>query len=94
MSIHRTKHFAPIALFVATLFVFGNVAHALEHNLAASLGQNHAECSHCSTDAGIDAQVGQAVFILQRDVFGTRWVASGFVASVISLFKARAPPLS
>jgi len=94
MTLYRIKHFAPIALFVATLSVFGNFTHALEHDLGASLGQNHAECVHCSIDAGTDAQVGQPVFVLERDVFGARWVASGFVAPVISSFKARAPPLS
>ena len=90
----KLKRFAPIALFVATLCVFGNIAHSLEHDIGVGFGQNHAECSHCSIDVGSDAQTGQTAFSLQRDVFVSRWVSSGFLPSFTAPLRARAPPLS
>ena len=42
------KPYAPIVLFVAMLFAFGNLAHSLEHDYGLGASQTHAECNHCS----------------------------------------------
>jgi hypothetical protein len=94
MARHRMKPYAPIALFVATLFAFGNVAHSVEHDYLASSSPSHAECNHCSIEQ--TAAVSHAAISAFCTVYAVdrRPVVSSHVAVPTSNFQARAPPLS
>jgi len=87
------KPYAPLALFVAMLFAFGNVAHSVEHDYLASSSQSHAECNHCSAEQ--TAAVSHAAISAFSAVHVVRRapIVACHVAIPTSNFQARAPPL-
>jgi hypothetical protein len=81
-------------LCAAMLFVASNTVHAIEHDLSGNLGNNHAECHHCSTEHSA------AVFTAVVDLPSSEYLApaqalpAARVATSTNSFQARAPPLS
>ena len=88
------QSYAPAVLFVAMLFAFGNLAHALEHDYGASLGQNHAECNHCSGDQSAAVSHTPISTLSLPVVLRNKLFVSAYVAAPTPTFQARAPPLS
>ena len=90
---YRMKPYAPIVLFVAMLFAFGNLAHSVEHDYGLGASQTHAECNHCSDEhsAAVGVLPVSTFASLSAEHYAPNF--SGHIATPTPSAQVRAPPL-
>jgi hypothetical protein len=90
---YRMKPYAPIVLFAAMLFAFGNLAHSLEHDYGLGASQTHAECNHCSGENSAAVSPPTLMSFTSLSEVHYEPISSGFIATPTTSFQVRAPPL-
>ena len=90
---YRMKPCAPIVLFAAMLFAFGNLGHSLEHDYGLDASQTHAECNHCSGEHSVAVNPLTLMPCTSLSEVHYESISSGFIATPSLSFQVRAPPL-
>jgi len=94
MMLKDYQRYARWVLCAAILFVAGNTAHAIEHDVSTDLSKSHNECHHCSVELTAAVSDTPSSTLPPSAADCAELSVSRFVAPPTSTFKARAPPLS